>query len=351
MPHNDYAELVAQYPISISLPTIDRPHRPSRGSLAEVGERTDLPSRLLFGDLVDDSFRKEAGGWSANYRDGFGNGIDLKVSDGRFEARPFFFGSESYSVGPAKCREAFMQLINLGGDQWARVLKQHLEALYPVNVADSIEGLPIALYVPDGWLRTLLIPVPADRLGDVLRIHRDLSNDALIGAALTSSIALQMQVINYVEGRSPEGCGDPMSLIVRHLLSSNTPLLAQPVREEGKDGTSAWTLRRMAYLYRCSCFLRDVPRIMEKLDAAQLLSGEPDLCAAVVPTELILAAEHSSWWSGKRECRSTWAGFKDQMEATTSAEQTTPEDAAALVRRAHSASVAHTAFFSLVSGE
>ena len=225
MSHADYSQLVDHYPTSIPLPLIERPYRSSSGTLADVKEKSDLPSRLLFGDLVDDSFRKDATGWSVDYRDGFGNGVDLKLADGQFHARPFFLGAESHSIGPAGRKEAFIQLINMAADQWTRALKQHLEARYPVNVADSVEGLPIVVYVPDGWLRTLLIPVSVDRLDDVLHFHQALAKDPLLGASQYGSISLQAQVINYVEGRSPEGCDEPMSLIVRHLLSSNTCLL------------------------------------------------------------------------------------------------------------------------------
>ena len=167
MTHTDYAQLVNQYPACISLPRIDRPHRSLCGTLADVKEKRDLPSRLLFGDLVDDSFHKDASGWSVDFRDGFGNGVTLKVSDGRFESRSSFLGTESYSVGPAGNKQAFIQLIGLASDQWARTLKLYLEARYPVNVAEATEGLPTAVYLPDGWLRTLLIPVSVDQQGDV----------------------------------------------------------------------------------------------------------------------------------------------------------------------------------------
>ena len=309
MLENEYSQLVDQFPTYISFPRIGRPHRPLRTTLADVMEKADLPDRLLFGELVDDSFRKDPSGWSVAYRDGFGNGVDLEVSGEKFRATPFFLGKKSFSIGPATRKESFLQLIALASDHWALALKEHLEARYPVNVAESPEPLPIACYLPDGWLRTLLIPVPEERLGDVLRFHLALADDPLLGAPQMGSLALQPQVINYVEGCAPEGCDEPSSLVLRHLLSCNTPLLCEPVREEGNDGTAAWTLRRLAYLYRCSCFLRDVPRVMEKLFAAGLLSTEPDLWSSIVPAELAHAAEYISWWSGKRECRSTWIGF------------------------------------------
>ena len=347
MLETEYSRLIDQFPTYISLPCIDRPHRPMRTTLAGVIEKADLPGRLLFGDLVDDSFRKDPSGWSVAYRDGFGNGIDLVVRGEQFRATPFFLGKNSFSLGPATRKEAFLQLIGLAGDHWALALKEHLEARYPVNVAEPLEHQPSACYLPDGWLRTLLIPVPEERLGDVLRFHLALADDPLLGAPQMGSLALQPQVINYVEGRAPEGCDEPSSLILRHLLSCNTPLLCEPVREEGNDGTAAWTLRRLAYLYRCSCFLRDVPHVMEKLFAAGLLSPEPDLCSSILPAELAYAADHVSWWSAKRACRSTWTGFEKERASIGAGIQATAGEAGELVRRAQKAAAAHATFFGL----
>ena len=296
---------------------------------------------------MDDSFRKDASGWSVAYRDGFGNGLDLNVTGGRFEARPFFLGSESISVGPAASKEAFLKYISLAGDQWSRVLKQYLEERYPVTVAEVLDNQPTACYLPDGWLRTLLIPVPVNRLGDVLHFHQALAEDPLLGASQFGSIALQPQVVNYVEGRAPKGCGDAEGLVTRHLLSCNTPLAGLPVREVGTDGSAAWTLRRCAYLYRCSCFIRDVPHTMDKLAAAGLLSIEPDLWSAVAPAELMLAADHATWWSAKRECRSTWAGFNDEQTPIDTLDTIASEVCEAVVVQARAAGIAQEAYFGL----
>jgi hypothetical protein len=228
MSHSDYTQLIKQFPGYIPLPRIDRPHRSLNGTLAEVTEKSDLPSRLLFGDLVGDSFRKDENGWSVEYRDGSGNGVDLNVSAGRFEAKSFFLGSESFSVGPAGHKEAFLQLISLAGEQWVRVLKKYLDARYSISVTEPNEGSSNVCCFPDGWLQTLLIPLPLDRLEDVLNFHLDLAGDPLLGASQLASIALQSQVVNYVEGRAPEGCDDPMALVVRHLLSCTRRSFANP---------------------------------------------------------------------------------------------------------------------------
>jgi hypothetical protein len=346
----DYQEIVDQFPPSISLPRIDRIHRPWRSTLADVRNKLDLPSRLLFGDLVDDSFRTEEAGWAVAYRDGLGNGLDLKVSEGRFEAKPFFLGSESLSVGPASHKGAFLQLIGLGGDQWLRVLKKYLEERYPVTVAEIARDIPTACFLPDGWLMTLMIPVPLDRLGDVMQFHLNLPNDPLLGAPQSGVITLQRQIVNYVEGRSPDGCGDALALISRHLRSCNTPLTAFPVREVAADGSAAWTVRRLAYQYRCTSFLRDVPRVMEKLHAAGLLSPEPDMWSALVPVDLALTTGNASWWSAGGECRSTWIGIDGVAASLGTDGKCDAEQSRSAVRQAQLAGPSHAAFFDRLEG-
>jgi hypothetical protein len=233
----------------------------------------------------------------------------------------------------------------MGGDQWLRILKKYLEERYPVTVAEIARDVPATCFLPDGWLLTLMIPVPLDRLGDVMQFHLDLPDDPLLGASQSGVITLHRQIVNYVEGRSPDGCGDALALISRHLRSCNTPLSAFPVREVAADGSAAWTVRRLAYQYRCTSFLRDVPRVMEKLHAAELLSPGPDMWSAVAPAELVATTEHASWWSARRECRSTWLGFDDIAASLVMDGQYDAEQTLLAVRQAQLAGSSNAAFF------
>ena len=343
--HADYAVLVDRFPTLIPLPRIERPHRPGGMLLSDVQHLQDIPSRLVFGDRVDDSFVRTADGWSIQFRDGFGNGMDLSVADGRFLAEPFFLGARSVSVGPAASREALLQYLSLAGDMWNGVLKAFLEERYPVHVAELDVSIGSACYLPDGWLRTILVPVSVSKLETVLAFHRALTSDEFLGASQSGCIALQPNAINYVEGRAPEQCDEPTALTVRHLRACGTPLLTSPVREEGSDGTAAWTLRRLAYIYHCTCFMRDVPRVMERLQTAGLLLNAPDQCSAVVPAEALLAASQASWWSANRECRSTWSGFEQMV--TEIAGNTDFTQAAVGIGLAVEAGRAHARYFEL----
>src|SRR5262245_7096582 len=56
MTEQNYPAIAAAYPRHIAFPHISRPHRSGKSNLTEVGTLEDLPSRLLFGDIVPESF-------------------------------------------------------------------------------------------------------------------------------------------------------------------------------------------------------------------------------------------------------------------------------------------------------
>ena len=86
--------------------------------------QADLPSRLIFGDLDESSFKATAEGWQAAYRDGSGNGLELSVTGRQFSAKPTFLGGSGLSCGPVDPPRAFGQLLNLGAPQWHARLRE-----------------------------------------------------------------------------------------------------------------------------------------------------------------------------------------------------------------------------------
>lgn len=314
MSEQDYAEVARQYPKHIPFPMIERLHRPGKWPLSEVRSVEDLSSRLLFGDLVDNTFTSYSDGWSVSYRDAEDNGLDISVRNGRFEAKPRFLGKKGLSVGPATHKEAFPQLINLAADQWDQSLKDYLEARYLIRVAETDPHRLHVIYIPDGWLKSILVPIAPSKLGTLLNWHMNLANDDRIGASVIGCVSLLFNAVNYVDGSYPSEWGTGDNLLVRNLLTLNGPMLGQVIHETASDGASAWTLRRNAYLYRCTAYMRDVPRLVESLSAAGLLPDDPDQCAALVPTEDCVATGDMMWWSMNRECRMTWVFENDQME-------------------------------------
>jgi hypothetical protein len=352
MSNSDYSDITNAFPAHIPLPRIERIHRAGKVTsgtltLAEVTCAEDMPSRFLFGDYVPGSFKLDRNGWRIEYRGSHDSGFKLSVHDGRFEAKPRFLGVEGLSVGPANHRQAFGQLLHLATNQWDGVLKTHLENRYPVEVAPPDSTRPHAMHLPDGWLKTLFLPVSPEQLGTLFNWHMKLADDEQLAATQTGSVSLLFNSVNYIEGRCPEGWDDPALLLTRGLIYTNGPVVSQVVREEAGDGTAAWTSRRLAYLYRCNAFLRDVPRIIESLDEAGLISKEPDLIAGVAPSELCFLTKQLHWWSRNRECRVTWAWDDNQLEQFKADQEVDAETSIELIKTAIAAGRSHRNFFDL----
>lgn len=326
--NNSNDDLYGRYPRSIPFPRIERPHRAGCPSLAGVRTAADLPSRLIFGDLDESSFKATADGWQAAYRDGRGNGVELSVSDRRFSATLAFLGGSGLSCGPADPPRAFGTLLSLGADVWVARLKEHLESNYPITVAEYDARQASAFYLPDGWLRTLLVPVAPGQLPELLDWHLSLSKDPEVSSPLTGSVALAFNAVNYIEGRWQGGL-DPGYLAFRSAAMTRTPLTGPVLRETAGDGSAALTVRRVAYAYRCTAFLRDIPNLASSLHATGLLPSEPDRFAAVLPAELALAADSMSWSPPTRDCRITWA-WRDDPASSLAAECTATEAGARL---------------------
>lgn len=342
-----YEKLVAAYPGLIPLPRIERPHRGMRGTLADIEQSQDLPSRLIFGDLVEDSFTGQKGEWAAQYRDESGNGLTLSVSEGRFTARPVFLGRKGFSIGPADHPKAFASLLSLTGSDWDRVLKEYLEARFPLFVSVPTSDRPMSMYLPDGWLRTLLLPVRPEMLPNLLAMHQELQGDPALAAGLMANVYLAPNSVNYVEGKCDAlGLRGEGSILVYSLRTMNSPLYGA-TRETGTDGSAAWTLRRQAYLYVCSAFLRDMPLLVDRLNKFGMLHNYPDLIAAILPAEDVALMNECSWWSLDRSCRINWHDLHEHNKASLDPNSWQGASSAELVSQAVEAARHHADYFQL----
>lgn len=300
-----YEAIVGSFPSNIPFPPVNQRQRTVDPVLGEVRSVDDLPSRFVFGDLVTGSFIGEYGHWSARYSDALSNGIDLSVSGARLEVTSRFLGREVHATGDATSRTA-LESLRAAARQWDGVLKEYLEARYPIYVGVPDNEDYGVLYMPDGFLRVLLVPVAPSQLPSLFAWYTSLARDGALGAQQDGAVSLLFNAVNYIEERCPAEICDGEQLLMRGLRLCTTPALAEPVREEGSDGSAAWTVRRSAYLFRCTVFMKDMPRVVESLEEAGLLSAAPDLCAAVFP-EGIVEVKKIHWWSRDRECRITWA--------------------------------------------
>jgi hypothetical protein len=174
--------------------------------------------------------------------------------------------------------------------------------------------------IPDGFMRTILFPVPADRLGALASLHHELADDLTIRSPGSGVVRLQNSVVNYMEGRNPEFLANEMGAVLGHMDALGTPVLAPTVRESGGDGTAAWTLRRRHYLYAGTFFLRDVECVVQRFHQAGFVGSAssawqeqwpdaPEHCAFVMPSQLVTMATNVHWFDQNRTRRTFYPDF------------------------------------------
>ena len=337
MPENDYQTICARFPPYIPLGTVSRPQRPALLPYREITAAGELPDRLVFGDLLPETFTLSESGWEVRYRDGDGNGIDLHLDRETLKSTSYFLGESSFSIG-TPTQDALQFRLSLAGEFWAETLKHFLESRYPLVVFGNGDE---DLFIPDGWGVLFMVPVTVDQLPDVVRFHDALEHDPQLRTYQAGELILLSSATNYVEGAAPAGCADSMDLMSRHLHLFNTPVTYQPVRETSGDA-AAWTFRRSAYVYRLSSFMRDAPRIAELLKSAGLLSAEPDLTAAAIVAHVArLTASDLYWTSPDHGCRSTWIGSEFDVSHFKTY---VPSIVTSLVQAALDAAWAHAVF-------
>lgn len=302
------AQNVGEFPETITFPAIDRPHRAGVARIADVRRTEDLPSRFLLGDLLPESFALQGPDWSARYEDTAGHHVDLERKGDHLWVRQSFHGSEASCAGSYPTFTQMGMLLAMGAaDEWDEIVRGRLEAACNVRVFPLEKDQPNVCGIPDGFMRTVLFPVPADRLGELAELHRDMANDPTIRSPGSGIARLQDSVVNYVEGRVPEYLASDMGPVLGHMDALGTPVLAAAVREVGGDGTAAWTLRRRHYLYIGTYFLRDIERVVLRLHHAGFVgpaAGEwqeewpaaPEHCAFVLPSQLVPLAGAVQWF-------------------------------------------------------
>jgi hypothetical protein len=69
----------------------------------------------------------------------------------------------------------FGALIKLGTDQWDRVFKEYLQQRNSIKVAPVDHEQPLAMFLPDGWMMSILLPVSSDQLSIHLERYNSLS--------------------------------------------------------------------------------------------------------------------------------------------------------------------------------
>ena len=324
MAEQDSAGNAPAFPKLLPLPKIERPLNLPVDKLADVKSAADLPSRLVFGDLLADSFKFEKKGWSAEWRDADGHKAKFRFAGGLSSLELSFEGDEMVTLVSA---ERFADLDgtvqNLQPGSWMEKLGAKLGPRYNIKVFAHREDDAVAGSFGDGPLLTLALPVPADRLMALFELHKQLQQDAAITSNIDGYARLHFSVVNYLEGVNPSMLSHPVGLVLHHVNALGTPSGEMPVREEDDEGSAAWTLRRSHYLYIAHCSMRDAARLVERLAVAGFI-GEPngreaypnaaEFGAALMPFGYEYVVKNVFWFDAERRRRVFYPDLGDSAD-------------------------------------
>lgn len=336
MSNIDYQLLMRAFPRTILFPAYGSICRPMPELLGQVRHINDLPERLLLGNLAKDSFRCDRdNNWVAEWRNDSWSRAKVTVEHGRFHLEAFFLDESASAFGNiAQIKGIWRMMALMSPAKWFDTLRTHLASVPGIVVPNDPVGGRSFFCIPDGWMCTILVPVCASRLTTLLALHRILLNLCLQSAPYCGRVDLLPSTVQYAPGTAQlETAGD---LLARQAVLSHVPPLPHHPQLVSAQGGDRWQLSRLCYLYRCDCFLRDIPKFVHALHAAGLLSAEPELCAAVLPTTGDLGNRTLAWRAPGDAVSINWHVDRPYLpEVPIAGPGDSYSEAKALARRAH----------------
>ena len=248
------------------------PSRPAyrRTPLTEVLVPEELPPYLLLGALDCSTFQSSEAGWSARWvGEAPETYVDAKYDrDARqLDLRQVWRGIDGgYSNTTADDFGHAIQLLYLRFPaSWDSAMAERLEAAYRLKYAAQQADEVGFTGIPDGGFKTICVPVPARQLAELHRCFEDMSGDPRLKAPASGRLELRFGAINYVVGKSPAWTQDPGRLFATTFDACGFMPLGLPTLEHGKDGSSAWTVRRLIYLASIGVPFAGVEFVVERL--------------------------------------------------------------------------------------
>ena len=302
-----------------------------RKPLDAIVSLSDLPPYLFMGRLDEASFRSDSSGWSATWcRDATTwFRIDYDAKDGVVHAREQWLGCEGlYSCMHHNELGRLAQMRFMSPVQsWENRAEQILQARWNLKYLKAEEGDWMMAGIPDGFMKTLMLPLPADALPFLVNTFARFRDDPAMDFPVSGYVLPVMGTVNYVEGKNPPWACDPGDLYLRTFLASGFPPLAEPVRECTNDGSAAWTVRRL----NCMAFI-GVPfagmiPFLEKLEQGGLLAAGPmqssdenpgvssvEFSGCILPVGKEFSLQSLAWWPEDRKRRVFWSMPEDHMQ-------------------------------------
>jgi hypothetical protein len=308
----------------IHLPT----HLPNRRDyprvpLADVRAPTDLPPYLFMGRLDEDSFTISAAGWSAAWQRDADTWfrLDYDAESGAIEARDAWLGVEGFfsHLGKPDLKILAQMRFIAPVKSWEDQAEQLLQARWNLKYVRAEDGDWIMAGLPDGLMKTLLLPIAVESLPQLVETFAGFRDDSGMDFPVSGYVIPAMSAVNYIEGKNPAWSQEPTELFMQTLLATGFPPTAMPIREQGSDGSAAWTIRRIVCLAFIGVpFVGMIP-LLKRLERDGLVATGPmmsnenqpgidsiEFSACAVQAGKELQAESIAWIPPDRNRRVFW---------------------------------------------
>jgi hypothetical protein len=278
------APILEKYPSFIPLPIIARPHRSASANFKDIVKANQLPSRFFFGNVIDNEFNRDDKGWEAIYKDpeGYGSTIITYKNKGAKDDPSLYITNEwrgiehlFWMVPPDSFNELGDKVAQAYAEGWDEHAAQRLCSRYNLEYLPNQLESYILCGIPDGFFRSLAVPLPVHMLRKAYNCHVDLQRDPKIHAGVVCGIHLCSSVVNYVVGKNSDVLSNPNHIFLKTIHDLGRPPQFQPVEESADDGSSAITNRREHYLLVIGFTLRDMDRVVEVMHSYGLI-GDRD---------------------------------------------------------------------------
>jgi hypothetical protein len=285
---------------------------------ALVRSAADIPQYLILGELDPSTFDLSNVGWSARWQ---GNESDThfdvtyKAETKQWEIRQTWCGLDGgFSIFPATmpldkviAEGLYMQFPRT----WDSASKLQLESTYQITIVEQPENAYAFFGIPDGAFRTIAFPIAVRNLRPVRQWIQDIVDESPLTYPITVEAKLVFQALNYLEGKAPAWTSQGAVMFNHSVAETGLAPQGLPVREEGNDGSAAWTLRREIYFLFIGlpfAGLTDFLRRMVSANGPIRTIADPDfrfeLRPIVIPAGFELQTENLALWDKARTTRS-----------------------------------------------
>jgi hypothetical protein len=233
---------------------------------SEIKHESDLPRRMLVGDLRKSSFALTTNGWTAEYEDLPFHARVEKRNESVWFSEGFNGDEKCMCVFPAhavgsQCIHGYFRKTGIYDD----ALSEHFK---PLNLTylpyQSEKTAGMQCFFPDGAFTLIVLP-----LETMEELASSLQDFQASGIPTTGHLKVAMSVVNYLEGKCPlvpTGEFEHLDwMMLQGVLPAGSPLW------EGQPGNRAYTSRRLSPVMHLTVAQAYLPRVIRILNDRGLI--------------------------------------------------------------------------------